>query len=152
MRYFFAMRSSDAHLDFDMDLAKKESNENPVFYVQYAHARICTLLKSAKEKGFEADLNYLAEHLMSEKALDLLKQLGDFPQVIVDAAQDRAPHRMTQYVFDLASLLHSYYNAEKVLDLENPDKTKARLALMQAVRITIANALKLIGVNAPDQM
>src|SRR5690625_184278 len=152
MRYFFAMRSSDAHLDFDMDLAKKESNENPVFYVQYAHARICTLLKSAKEKGFEADLNYLAEHLMSEKALDLLKQLGDFPQVIVDAAQDRAPHRMTQYVFDLASLLHSYYNAEKVLDLENPDKTKARLALMQAVKITIANALKLIGVNAPDQM
>jgi len=152
MRYFFVMRSSDAHLDFDMDLAKSESNENPVYYVQYAHARICTLLKQAEAKGFEADLNYLADHLLTEKAEDLLKQLGDFPQVIADAAKDRAPHRMTQYVFDLASMLHSFYNAEKVLDPDEPEKTKARLALMQAVKITIANALKLIGVNAPDQM
>ena len=152
MRYFFVMRSSDAHLDFDMDLAKSESNENPVYYVQYAHARICTLLKQAEERGFETDLNYLAEHLMTEKAEDLLKHLGDFPQVIADSAKDRAPHRITQYVFDLASLLHSYYNAEKVLDPDHPEKTKARLALMQAVKITIANALKLIGVNAPDQM
>ncbi|WP_440897896.1 arginine--tRNA ligase [Amphibacillus sp. Q70] len=152
MRYFFVMRSSDAHLDFDMDLAKSESNENPVYYVQYAHARICTLLKQAKEKGYELDLNYLSKHLMTEKAEDLLKQLGDFPQVIADAAVNRAPHRMTQYVFDLAALLHSYYNAEKVLDPNDPEKTKARLALMQAVKITIANGLKLIGVQAPNHM
>src|SRR5699024_2722555 len=152
MRYFFVMRSADSHLDFDMDLAKSESNENPVYYVQYAHARICTLLKQASEKGFDPELNDLAKHLMSEKAEDLLKQLGDFPQVIADAALTRAPHRLTQYVFDLAALLHSYYNAEKVLDLNNPDQTKARLALMQAVKITIANALKLIGVEAPDHM
>lgn len=152
MRYFFVMRSSDSHLDFDMDLAKSESNENPVYYVQYAHARICTLLKQAEERGFQADLNYLSTHLMTEKAEDLLKQLGDFPQVVADAATTRAPHRLTQYAFDLAALLHSYYNAEKVLDPDAPEKTKARLSLMQAVKITIANALKLIGVEAPEQM
>ena len=152
MRYFFVMRSSDAHLDFDMDLAKSQSNENPVYYVQYAHARICTLLKQAAEKGFEIDLTQLKDHLMTEKAEDLLKQLGDFPQVIADAAKDRAPHRMTQYIFDLASLLHSYYNAEKVLDSDNPEKTKARLALMEAVKVTIANGLKILGVHAPDHM
>lgn len=152
MRYFFVMRSSDAHLDFDMDLAKSESNENPVYYIQYAHARICTLLKQANEKGYELDLNYLSNYLMTEKAEGLLKQLGDFPQVIADAAINRAPHRMTQYVFDLAALLHSYYNAEKVLDPNEPEKTKARLALMQAVKITIANGLKLIGVQAPNHM
>ncbi|MBM7540842.1 arginine--tRNA ligase [Amphibacillus cookii] len=152
MRYFFVMRSSDAHLDFDMDLAKSESNDNPVYYVQYAHARICTLLKQAEEKGFQVDLNHLAEHLMTDKAEDVLKHLGDFPQVIADAAVNRTPHRLTQYVFDLAARLHSYYNAEKVLEPNQPEKTKARLALMQAVRITLANALRLIGVDAPESM
>lgn len=151
-RYFFVMRSSDAQLDFDMDLARSESNENPVYYVQYAHARICTLLKQAKEKGYEADLNHLADHLMTEKAEDLLKHLGDFPQIVTDAAFNRTPHRMTSYVFELAQLLHSFYNAEKVLDDTDVEKTKARLALMEAVRITLANALSIIGVSAPEQM
>jgi len=151
-RYFFVMRSSDAQLDFDMDLARSESNENPVYYVQYAHARICTLLKQAKEKGYDADLNLLADHLATEKAEDLLKHLGDFPQIVTDAAFNRTPHRMTSYVFELAQLLHSFYNAEKVLDDTNIEKTKARLALMEAVRITLANALSIIGVSAPEQM
>ncbi|SDB81610.1 arginyl-tRNA synthetase [Pelagirhabdus alkalitolerans] len=152
MRYFFVMRSSDAHLDFDMDLARSESNDNPVFYVQYAHARICTLLKQAEEKGYEVDLNHLSDHLMTEKAIELLKHLGDFPQVIQEAAENRTPHRMTQYVFDLAAKLHSYYNQEKVLDSDNVEKTKSRLALMEAVKITLNNALNLIGVHAPEKM
>ncbi|MCZ0703637.1 arginyl-tRNA synthetase [Natronobacillus azotifigens] len=152
MRYFFVMRSSDAHLDFDMDLAKSESNDNPVFYVQYAHARICTMLKQAEEKGFCVDENFDASLLKSEKAEVLLKHLGQFPQVIADAANNRTPHRMTQYIFELAANLHSFYNAEKVLDPNDPEKTKARLALMKAVRITIANGLKLIGVSAPESM
>ncbi|WP_182200774.1 arginine--tRNA ligase [Paraliobacillus salinarum] len=152
MRYFFVMRSSDAHLDFDMDLARSESNDNPVYYVQYAHARICTMLRQAEEKGFATDGEFDASLLGTEKEEDLLKQLGAFPQVIADAATNRTPHRMTQYVFELSSNLHSFYNAEKVLDAEHPERTKARLALMQAVRITIANALDLIGVSAPESM
>jgi arginyl-tRNA synthetase len=152
VRYFFVMRSSDAHLDFDMDLAKSESNENPVYYVQYAHARICTLLKQAEEKGFSIDASNVEAEIQSEKGIDLLKHLGDFEEVIAEAAANRTPHRMTSYVFDLAQLLHSYYNQEKVLDDSNKQKTEARLALMDAVRITIKNALAIIGVNAPEKM
>ncbi|MEC3885008.1 arginine--tRNA ligase [Halobacillus sp. HZG1] len=151
MRYFFSMRSSDSHLDFDMDLARSESNENPVYYVQYAHARICTMLKQAEEKGLVKD-SYDGSHLTAEKEEDLLKRLGEFPQVVADAAEKRTPHRVTQYAFDLASNLHSFYNAVKVLDDENPERTAARIALMKAVRITLNNALRLIGVSAPNQM
>ncbi|WP_053218062.1 arginine--tRNA ligase [Virgibacillus senegalensis] len=152
MRYFFVMRSSDSHLDFDMDLARSESNENPVFYVQYAHARICTMLKQAEEKGFTVSKDIDASLLASEKEEELLKRLGEFTSAIEEAAVKRTPHRVTQYIFDLASTLHSFYNAEKVLDTENPERTKARLALMEAVRITIANGLALIGVTAPERM
>ncbi|WP_186576951.1 arginine--tRNA ligase [Aquibacillus kalidii] len=151
MRYFFVMRSSDSHLDFDMDLARSESNENPVYYVQYAHARICTMLKQAEEKGLDSE-GYNGELLTSEKEEELLKRLGEFTQVVADAAENRTPHRITQYIFDLASSLHSFYNAEKVLDTENVERTKARIALMKSVRITIANGLKLIGVSAPESM
>ncbi|WP_406945044.1 arginine--tRNA ligase [Halobacillus sp. SY10] len=151
MRYFFSMRSSDSHLDFDMDLARSESNENPVYYVQYAHARICTMLKQAEEKGLVKD-SYDGSYLTAEKEEDLLKRLGEFPQVVADAAEKRTPHRVTQYAFDLASNLHSFYNAVKVLDDENPELTAARIALMKAVRTTLNNALRLIGVSAPKKM
>jgi arginyl-tRNA synthetase len=152
MRYFFVMRSSDTHLDFDMDLAKSQSNENPVYYVQYAYARISTMLAQAAEKGFQTDGSFDASLLTAEKELDLLKRLGEFPQVVADAAEKRMPHRMTQYAFDLAGALHSFYNAEKVLNPENEALTKARIALMKAVRITIKNTLKLISVEAPEKM
>ncbi|GGC86329.1 arginine--tRNA ligase [Thalassobacillus devorans] len=152
MRYFFSMRSADSHLDFDMDLARSESNENPVYYVQYAHARICSMLRQAEEKGVAFDTNFDATLLDSEKEEDLLKRLGEFPQVVADAAEKRTPHRVTQYVFDLASNLHSFYNAEKVLDQEQPERTKARVGLMKAVRTTLSNALELIGVSAPERM
>ncbi len=152
MRYFFVMRSSDSHLDFDMDLARSQSNENPVFYVQYAHARICTMLKQAEEKGFTVSKDIDGSLLATEKEEELLKRLGEFTSAIEEAAVKRTPHRVTQYIFDLASTLHSFYNAEKVLDTDQPERTKARLALMEAVRITIANGLALIGVEAPERM
>ncbi|MCM3741449.1 arginine--tRNA ligase [Oceanobacillus luteolus] len=151
-RYFFVSRSNDSQLDFDMDLARSQSNENPVYYVQYAHARICTMLEQAKNKGFDVDAEFNPEILTAEKEQDLLKKLGEFPQTIADAAEKHAPQRLTNYVFELASLLHSFYNAEKVLDADAQERTTARIALMKAVRITIANALNLIGVTAPEKM
>jgi len=152
VRYFFIMRSNDAQLDFDVDLARSESNENPVFYVQYAHARICTMLSQAEAKGFAIEDDYDPNLLKTEKELDLLKHIAALPQVIADAAEKEAPYRMTQYVYDLAALLHSFYNAEKVINEENIPLTKSRIALMKAVQITIANTLKIIGVSAPIKM
>jgi arginyl-tRNA synthetase len=151
-RYYFITRSNDTQLDFDMDLARSESNDNPVYYVQYAHARICTMLKQAETKGFRQDGEFDATLLTSEKEMDLIKKLGGFPQMVADAAENYTPHKVTQYVFDLASLLHSFYNAEKVLDPDNNERTHARIALMKAVKITLANALQLIAVTAPEKM
>jgi len=150
-RYYFVTRSNDSQLDFDIDLARSQSNDNPVYYVQYAHARICTMLTQAENKGFTDD-KYDASLLTTEKELDLLKRLGEFPQVVADAADKQMPHKVTNYVFDLASTLHSFYNAEKVLDPEHEELTYARIALMKAVRITLRNALELIGVSAPVKM
>jgi arginyl-tRNA synthetase len=152
VRYFMIMRSNDAKLDFDMDLAQSKSNENPVFYVQYAHARICTMLKQATEKGLLLDSEYDATLLTTAHEVDLLKQLAAFPGVIAEAAEREAPNRITQYVHDLASLLHRFYNAEKVINPENKEVSQARIALMKAVRITLAKALAILGVTAPEEM
>ncbi len=151
VRYFFAMRSGDSHMDFDLDLAVSQSNENPVYYSQYAHARINSILRQAEEQGFTASTDNL-DLLVSEKEIDVLKKIGDFPQVVADAAKQRAPHRVTTYIQELASNFHSFYNANKVLDTTNEDMTRARLALITAVKSTIANALKLVGVSAPEKM
>ncbi|WP_226681850.1 arginine--tRNA ligase [Sutcliffiella horikoshii] len=152
VRYFFAMRSGDTHLDFDMDLAVSQSNENPVFYAQYAHARICSMLRQGEEQGLSLEGNFALEHISSEKEIDLLKVLGEYPLAVAEAAEKRIPHRITNYTFELASALHSFYNAEKVLDAENHEKSRARLGLMKAVQITLQDALKLIGVSAPEKM
>ncbi|SFE83934.1 arginine--tRNA ligase [Fictibacillus sp. KU28468] len=151
-RYFFAMRSSDTHLDFDMDLAVSKSNENPVFYVQYAHARVCSMLRQGAEMGLSCDGELDLSHVSSEKEVELLKKLGEFPAAIDEAADKMLTHRITNYVFELASALHSFYNAERVLDAENKEKSTARYALMKATQITIENALKVVGVSAPDRM
>ena len=151
VRYFFAMRSGDSHMDFDLDLAVSQSNENPVYYAQYAHARISSILRSAAEQGFSASEDHL-NLLQAEKEIDVLKKMGDFPQVVADAAKIRSPHRVATYIQELAATFHSFYNAEKVLDPTNEDMTRARLALITAVRTTIANALRLIGVSAPEKM
>lgn len=151
VRYFFGMRSGDSHMDFDLDLAVSQSNENPVYYAQYAHARICSILRSAETQGMKASTNSL-ELLQSEKELDLLKKIGDFPQVVADAAKLRAPHRVATYIQELAATFHSFYNANKVLNADNVPLSEARLALVTSARQTIANALKLIGVSAPEKM
>ncbi|MBD7966304.1 arginine--tRNA ligase [Fictibacillus norfolkensis] len=151
-RYFFAMRSNDSHLDFDMDLAVSKSNENPVFYVQYAHARVCSMLRQGEEMGLSYEGDVDLKQIDSEKEFELLKKIGEFPAVINEAAEKLLTHRVTNYVFELASALHSFYNAERVLDPENKTKSQARYALMKATQVTIENALNIIGVEAPERM
>jgi arginyl-tRNA synthetase len=152
VRYFFAMRSGDTHMDFDLDLAVSQSNENPVYYAQYAHARICSILRQAEEKGLGKEHEINLTLIGSEKEIDLLKNLGDFPQIIADSAEKRTPHRIANYTNELAAAFHSFYNANKVLDDDNKELTTARLALIKSVKITLKNALALIGVSAPEKM
>lgn len=152
MRYFFAMRSGDSHLDFDMDLAVSKSNENPVYYAQYAHARVCSILRQGEELGLATGGGVNYKLVTSEKEVELLKKLGEFPAVVADAAQKRLPHRITSYAFELAAALHSFYNAEKVLNQDNLELSKARYELMKAVRTTLQNALAIVGVSAPEKM
>lgn len=153
IRYFFTMRSMDSHLDFDMDLAISTSNENPVFYVQYAHARICSIFRQAEEQGVAVPApDAIPVHkLTTEHEYDLLRKIGELPEEIRVAAAGYAPHRIVRYVYELAALLHSYYKAERVIT-EDAEQTAARLGLLGAVRTTIANVLKLIGVEAPERM
>ncbi len=151
VRYFFAMRSGDSQMDFDLDLAISQSNENPVYYAQYAHARISSILRQAGETELSASVANVSL-LQAEKELELLKKIGDFPKVVGDAARLRSPHRITNYIQELAATFHSFYNAEKVLDPSNRELSEARLALITATRTTIANALKLVGVSAPEKM
>lgn len=152
MRWFFAMRSSDSHLDFDMDLAVSQSNENPVYYVQYAHARVCSILRQGEALGFDFQEEVDLTQLSTEKEIDLLKKLAEFPQAVSEAADKRATQRMTNYVFELAATLHSFYNVERVIDEADEMKSKARFQLMKAVQITLKNALALLGVSAPERM
>ena len=153
IRYFFTMRSMDSHLDFDMDLALSASNENPVFYVQYAHARICSVFRQMEQLGIA--LLPLSESILCkltcEQEFDLLHKIAEFPQEVDAAAEDYAVHRIVRYVHELATLFHSYYRAERVIT-EDMMKTQARIALIGAVRTVIATALKLIGVSAPQKM
>jgi len=150
-RYFFVMRSADTQMDFDLDLAVSESSENPVYYAQYGHARISSILRQSQDMNLSASVDGAAL-LTAEREIDLLKKIGDFPQIVADAAKTRSPHRVATYIQELASAFHSFYNAEKVLDADNRDMSEARLALITATRTTIANALKLIGVSAPEKM
>lgn len=153
IRYFFSMRSMDSHLDFDMDLAISTSNENPVFYVQYAHARICSIFRQAEEQGialkFVDSIDF--SKLTAEGEFDLLRKIGELPQEISEAAAQYAPHRLIRYVYELASQFHSYYRAERVIT-DDAEQSQARLALLGAVRLSIANVLRLVGVSAPDRM
>ncbi|OAB43593.1 arginine--tRNA ligase [Paenibacillus glacialis] len=153
IRYFFTMRSMDSHLDFDMDLAISTSNENPVFYVQYAHARICSIFRQAEEQNVtlmalsDIDLS----KLNNDREYELLRKIGELPEEIATAADNYAPHRMVRYVYELSSMLHSYYKAERVIT-EDVMQTQARLALLGAVRVVISNVLKMIGVTSPEKM
>ena len=151
VRYFFVKTAGDSHMDFDLDLAVSQSNENPVYYAQYAHARISSILRAAGEQGFNASLENL-DLFVAEKEEDVLKKVGAFPQIVADAAKHRTPHRIANYIQDLAATFHSFYGAEKVINTDNKELTEARLALITSVKTTLANALKLIGVSAPEKM
>lgn len=147
-RYFFVARALDSHLDFDVDLATKKSNENPVYYAQYAHARMCSIQKQAKDIE-------LADHfelLTDEKEIELIKTLQEFNHVIVESAKTRQVHKMCHYIHDLASHFHSFYNACKVIDHDNLDLSSQRLALVKATQTVLANALDCIGVTAVESM
>src|SRR5699024_3443976 len=130
VRYYFITRSNDSQLDFDVELARSQSNDNPVFYVQYAHARICTMLKQAEAKGFDVNVANDTLHIEKVDELDLVEALGAVPQVIEDPAQKYNPQKITRNLFTVATLLHSFYNAEKVLDDSNVALTSARIALI----------------------
>ena len=149
-RYFFVSKAANTPFEFDLGLAKSQSNENPVYYAQYAHARMCSIMRSAKEKGFVLADSY--ELLTNAKEIDLLKQIGEFRNVINDAARTRAPHKITNYIQKLAQLFHSFYNDCHVLDEANKELSQQRMALCEATRITLANALNVIGVSAPEKM
>src|SRR5690625_2092614 len=150
-RYFLAMRSPDTHFDFDLELAKSESSDNPVYYAQYTHARICSILRQAKENGYGVDKDANVDVIVNGQALELLKKLGGFPDVVQGAADSRATNRIPNYIQELAGLFHKFYNADKVLT-DDKEKTLAYLAMIEAVRQTLENALSLIGVSAPERM
>ena len=152
VRYFFAMRSLNTHMDLDLDLALKQTNENPVYYTQYAHARINSIFTAAKQKGFDTQkLPKTFTTITSEKAFNLIKLLGNYPEIIKQAAMQRAPHKITNYVNNLASAFHSFYNDEQVITTDQL-KTMERLALLNATKIVLKDALNLVGVSAPDKM
>ncbi len=148
VRYFFVQRALDTHLDFDLALARKQSNDNPVYYAQYAHARICSILRQAPA-CHKCDSYELLTH---EKEVALLKYINEFPAVIADAAKTRAPHKVCNYIQKLAAHFHSFYNVCKVIDMDQEALTAQRLALLQATKITLKNALALIGVQAIEKM
>ena len=150
-RYFMVMRSTDTHFDFDLDLARSESSDNPVYYAQYAHARICSILRQAKEQGFEIDESQAVDVIENEQALELLKKVLEFPNIVKGAAAARATQRIPNYIHDLAASFHKFYNAEKVLG-EDEEKTRAYILMIEAVRQTLENALGLIDVSAPESM
>lgn len=149
-RYFFAAKAANTPYDFDLTLAKSKSNENPVYYAQYAHARMCSIMKQAKENGISMAEHY--ELLVDDKEIDLLKHINEFRNEIADSAKSRSPHKIANYIQRLAQLFHSFYNDCYVIDKNNMDLSSQRLALVEATRITLKNALNLIGVSAPEEM
>lgn len=152
-RYFFVMRSPDSHLDFDMDLAKSESTDNPVYYIQYAHARISSIFRQLQEKGgtvpAAGECNFT---ILKEPAeLELIRKLADFPTEIAEAALSTEPHRIARYAHELAGLFHSFYNSHRVM-VDDVELQKSRLVLVNCTRTVIRRALNLLGLTAPESM
>jgi arginyl-tRNA synthetase len=153
-RFFYVMRSNEQHLDFDMQLATSRSNENPVFYIQYAHARVCSVLRQMREKGFEHDEargRASLDRLTEPHEQALLSTLSRYPEVLEMAAQQRAPHALVHYLRELATDFHAYYNAHQFL-VEDAAVRDARLSLVRGVRQVVCSGLGLLGVSAPEAM
>jgi arginyl-tRNA synthetase len=153
VRFWFLLRSSGAGLDFDLELAMAKTNENPVFYVQYAHARVHSLRRRLQERGWSAETAgaQQLQRLSEEAELELLRLLSRFPEVVEQAAQEKEPQKIPHYLLELAAAFHTYYNGYKILD-EDTELRAARLALANATGQVIANGLTLLGVHAPEQM
>jgi arginyl-tRNA synthetase len=149
-RFFYIYRKSDQHLDFDLDLAKAQNNENPVYYIQYAHAR-CASILAKSEQNVDELTNVDVSDLTQSDELDLMRSLADFPLIIQSASRELSPHTVAFYLKDLAGLLHSYYNATQILSGDER-LIQSRLALVAAVKRVIQNGLSLIGVDAPERM
>jgi arginyl-tRNA synthetase len=152
-RFFFVMRSADSHLVFDLDLAKKESNENPVYYIQYAHARISSIAKHAQESNIDLDAITRADlSLLTEpEEIEMMKQMARFPSVVEATAEKREMHRIPAFILEMVGLFHGYYNKHRVVS-DDERVTLARLALVEAVRQIVKNALSLLGIEAPERM
>jgi arginyl-tRNA synthetase len=152
-RFSFVNRKCDSHLEFDLEVAKQTSSDNPVYYVQYAHARICSILREAAARGAavpraeDADLGLLVDPSEAKVA----KEISRFPEEVLKAAKNLEPHRMAFFATDISEAFHVFYNSVKVLGTEE-GVMKARLLLAEAARITIANALRILGVDAPEKM
>jgi len=152
-RYFFLMRSYDSHTEFDLDVAKSQSMENPVYYIQYAYARICSIIKKAEQEGIKLDKNNTTNlHLLDkEEELELIKKLSSFKEVVKKSALTWKPHLLTTYLYDLASSFHKYYTLHRVIT-EDTGLTKARLTLIDCTRIVLLSALKILGISTPESM
>jgi len=153
-RFFYVMRKSEQHLDFDMDLAKSQSSDNPMYYIQYAHARVCSVLRQCADKGFSFDQTQGLAHLSrltEDHEQAVLTAMARYPEVLESAAKHYEPHQLTQYLRELAHEFHTYYNAHQFL-VDDDALRNARLTLTVAVRQIIANGLKILGVSAPDSM
>ncbi|HAI86558.1 MAG TPA: arginine--tRNA ligase, partial [Firmicutes bacterium] len=152
-RYFFIMRNTSSHLDFDLDLARAQSMDNPVWYIQYAHARCCSIFRQAEVAGISPDMWDCADlALLSEPSdTDLVRKMAGLPDEVLSAALERAPSRIAKYGMDLASVFHSFYNECRVIS-DDAALTAARLALVDAAKTVIANALQIMGIAAPERM
>ena len=153
-RFFYVMRKSEQHLDFDLELAKSQSQDNPVYYIQYAHARICSVFKQSEERGYGvvyldnvADLQVLD----NEQEQSLLARLAAYPEVVQTAAESYEPHQLCYYLRELANEFHTYYNASQIL-VADQSLRNARITLLAAIRQVIQNGLDLLGVSAPEVM
>jgi arginyl-tRNA synthetase len=151
-RFMFLSRKSDSKLDFDLALVKQRTMDNPVYYVQYAYARVQALHRRAAERGLDLSLAGDPALLTQEDELDLLRQVNRFTQVAADAAANLAPHYISYYLMELAGALHKYYANQQILRPEHPELAAARLRLLRTVAQTVKNGLELLGVSAPDSM
>ena len=150
-RYFFLMRSSDTHLDFDLELAKKETPDNPVFYIQYAHARICSIFRTAEESGVTMSSKVDLSPLNEQEEFAMIQAILAFPEVVEKSARALEVHRISHYLHDLVSRFHGYYSRHRVIS-DDKSLTQARLFLLDALRITIRNGFELMGISSPEKM
>ena len=151
-RWFFASRAPTTGIDFDIELARKQSSENPVYYVQYAHARIASILRKAADEGLKAADSLAGTLANDDVALGLAKELLRLPDIVLDAAAERETQAITTFATELATKFHAYYRDRRVVDKDDPQTSAARLALVDATRITLARSLGLLGISAPESM